>query len=83
MTSYEKYGLLDRIWLKVIDYSTRTYSLPRVCNEVSKMLQDLGYRTEIIGNNRDYRILKVDDQPFRIIREKGWSKYDVRMMDEQ
>lgn len=81
MTSFEKYRLMDIIWRMVIDYSAHTYSLPNVCKEVCQRLKDEGYEPEIIGNNRDYRIIRVEDQKYRILRNSGWGKYDVLMND--
>ena len=80
MTRSEKYRLMDIIWLTVIDYSTKT-PITKVCNAVIQRLKDEGYEVEVLNNNRDFRILNVDGQKFRILRNFGWSKYDVIMRD--
>lgn len=81
MTSFEKYRLMDVIWSMVIDYSTATYSIGKVCNEVMRRLKDEGYQPEIVGGNRSHRIIKVDDQKYRIVKNLGWGKYDLIMCD--
>ena len=81
MTSFEKYRLMDVIWSMVIDYSTATYSIGTVCKEVVRRLRDEGYQPEIVGGNRSHRIIKVDDQKYRIVKNLGWGKYDLIMCD--
>ena len=82
MTSYDKYTLMDKIWRKTRDYNTATYSLPKVCREVIELLKSEGYDVLVVDEkHRDYRIIQIDDQKWRIIRNKGWGKYDVVMID--
>ena len=82
MTSYEKYRLMDILWAMVIDYSTSVYSLPRVCREVLMRLSSEGYQAEVIKDgHRDSCLIKIDDQQFRIIRNSGWGKYDLVMVE--
>ena len=81
MTNNEKYRLMDIIWLMVSGYSIATYSIGKVCKEVVKRLKDEGYQPEIIGSNREYRIIKVEDQKYRVLKNHGWGKYDLLMID--
>lgn len=82
MTSYDIYHLMDVIWIKVIGYSTATYSLPKVCREVIDLLKSEGYDVAVVDDkHRDFRIIRVEDQKWKIVRYKGWDKYDVLMVD--
>ena len=71
-------NLIDRIFFFVRNYSTSTYSLPRVCREVVEELKSMGYNVRVIDDtHRDYRTILVDGHIFRIIRNKAWCSYDV------
>jgi len=80
MTSFEKYRLMDIIWGTVIDYSTKE-PITKVCKVVLQRLKDEGYEAEILNNNRDFRIIRVEDQRYRVLRNFAWSKYDLIMID--
>jgi hypothetical protein len=73
---------MDKIWRKTRDYSTATYSLPRVCREVINLLKSEGYDVSVVDDkHRDYRIIQIEDQQWKIVRNNGWSQYDVLMID--
>ena len=84
MNNYDpsnEYDTLIRIFRFIREYSTATYSLPRVCRELMYDLRDAGYSADITDcNHRDYRILTVNDHQYRIIKYPDWSRYDVTMV---
>lgn len=81
MTSNEKYRLLEGILGIVHDYSVNAYSITKVVNVVLERLKSEGYQPEVLNNNRDFRVVKVEDEKFRILRNPGWGRYDVIMVD--
>lgn len=81
MSSYEKYRLLDTIWVHARDYTVSMYTLPKVCTEILRLLNDMGYKAETLPGDRNSKIILVNDQRFRIVRNKGWNQYDVLMID--
>lgn len=87
MDSYNmdnEYDVLIQIFRFIRDYSTSTYTLPQVCNALVLYLQDYGYDVEITDSkHRDFRNLRVNSFNYRIIRNTGWSAYDVVMISQQ
>lgn len=81
MTSFEKYHLLDIIWGHSRDYTVSMYSMPKVCSEILRLLSNMGYYAKILPGDRSSKIIQVDDQRFRIVRNKGWNQYDVVLVD--
>ena len=80
MDSTEKYRLMNVIWGTVIDYSTKE-PISKVCDAVCKRLNEEGYDPKIEGTNRGFRIVRVQDQRYRVLRNAGWGKYDLIMID--
>lgn len=77
---FNEYDALIDIFRFIRDYAVSTYTLPDVCNRLIKHLTGGGYQAEIVdGKHRDYKIIRVETQLYRIIRNKGWSTYDVIM----
>lgn len=75
-----EYDILLDIFRFIRDYSTDTYTLPDVCRRLIRHMQSSGYEVQVIDNShRDYRIIQVETQLYRIARNKGWSTYDVVM----
>ena len=75
-----EYDLLLEIFRVIRNYSTSTYTLPNVFKELIQYMKDGGYRIEVIDEkHRDYKILQVEAQRYKIIRWKEWSSYDVVM----
>lgn len=80
MNNMNEYDVLIEIFRFVRDYHTRTYTLPDVCRKLLKYLQDTGYQAEIVDDkHRDYKIIQVETQRYKLTRYKGWSTYDVIM----
>ena len=76
MTDFGKYNLMDKIWATVYDYSTRD-PISKPLKAVVQRLKDEGYTVDLLDGGRDFQIIKVDDEKFKIVRKKEWSKYDV------
>lgn len=77
---FNEYDVLITIFRFVRDYHTGTYTLPDVCRKLLQYLVDAGYQAEIVdGNHRDYKIIQVETQRYKLTRYKGWSTYDVIM----
>lgn len=75
-----EYDILLDIFRFIRDYDTHTYTLPSVCRLLIKHLAGGGYQAEIVdGKHRDYKIIRVETQLYRIVRNKGWSTYEVIM----
>ena len=76
-----EYDVLIQIFRFIRDYSTSTYTLPHVCNSLVLYLQDYGYDVEVTDSrHRDFKNLRVNDFKYRLIRNAGWSSYDVIMI---
>lgn len=74
--------LLGIIWWFIRDYSANVYSLSKVTDALIRYMTDRGYFIELVdGKHRDYKIVKVCDHQFRIVRIHGWNSYDVRTID--
>ena len=81
MTSFVKYSILDIIWKTLMDYSTLTYTLPQACRNAVDVLKTYGYEAEIFGNKRDSRIIQIEDTQYRIVRNKGWNRFEVILIE--
>ena len=83
METYDRdneYDTLMRMFRFVRDYHPSTYSLPMVCRLLVEHMNNGGYDAILLDDNaRDYRIVQVDDRKYKIIRNHGWSYYEVRM----
>lgn len=76
------FKLTDIIWHFIRGYSSNTYSLPYVTNELIKYMTSRGCPTELVDcKHRDYKIVKVCDHQFRIVRIHEWNSYDIRAID--
>lgn len=63
-------------------YSTTTYTLPFVLSEVVKYMKSLGYPVTVLDQaHRNYKLLQVGGHTYRIVRNKGWTSYDVLVVD--
>lgn len=79
MTSFR---LANEIHHVISDYSTAHCSLPFVCKKVIQYMKDSGSQAEIIDDkHRDYKILRVDNHRFKIVRYRNWLRYDVTIVD--
>lgn len=77
-TEINEYDILLDIFRFIRDYSTDTYTLRSVCNLLLKHLSGLGYDAEITDHqNRDAFVFTVSGHKYRVLYNKGWSKYDV------
>lgn len=75
-----EYDVLLEIFRFIRDYNTGVYTLPDVCRRLIRHLQASGYEVQLTDNShRDYRIVQVETQLYKIVRNKGWSTYDVIM----
>ena len=75
-----EYDILLDIFRFIRDYAVSTYTLPDVCKKLIKHLTGGGYQAEIVdGKHRDYKIIQVETQRYKLTRYKGWSTYDVIM----
>lgn len=75
-----EYDILLDIFRFIRDYAVSTYTLPDVFKRTVQFLKEAGYTVEIVDDmHRDYKILQVETQRYRIVRNKGWSTYDVIM----
>jgi len=75
-----EYDVLIDIFRFIRDYHTGTYTLPDVCRKLIRHMQSSGYEVQTVDNNhRDYWIIRVEDQRYKIVRNKGWSSYEVIM----
>lgn len=75
-----EYDILLDIFRFIRDYPVSAYTLPDVCKGLIKHLEGGGYQAEIVDSkHRDYKIIRVETQLYRIVRNKGWSTYDVVM----
>lgn len=62
-------------------YST-TYPLPFVLSEVVRYMKDLGYPVTVLDQaHRNYKLLQVGGHTYRIVRNKGWTSYEVLAVD--
>lgn len=74
--------LFDKLWVFVRDFPTYTYTLPKVCKAAVEWLKSMGYDVSVTDDNhRDFRIIAVDGHHYRILRDTGWLRYDVRQVD--
>ena len=75
-----EYDVLLEIFRFIRDYATSTYTLPDVCRRLIRYMQSSGYEVQTIDNDhRDYKIIQVETQRYKIVRNKGWSTYEVIM----
>ena len=75
-----EYDMLLNIFRFIRDYDTHTYTLPSVCRLLIKHLEGEGYHAEIVDTeHRDCKIIRVETQRYKIVRNKGWSTYEVIM----
>ena len=43
-------------------------------------MEGAGYQVQLTDEkHRDYKIIQVEDQKYKIVRNKGWTTYDVIM----
>lgn len=75
-----EYDVLIDIFRFIRDYATYAYTLPDVCRKLLKHLESEGYQVQLVdADHRDYRIIQVEAQRYKILRLKGWTTYDVIM----
>ena len=73
-----EYDILLEIFRFVRDYSTDTYTLSQVLKALVKHLTRSGFTVEALPRTETTsRIVVVNGHKYRLIRWKGWSKYDV------
>lgn len=80
MSSFEKYRLMDILWVTVIDYCTKD-PISKPLKAVLQRLKDEGYTAQVLNNDRDFRVVQVQDQRYRIVRNRAWTKCDLIMVD--
>lgn len=75
-----EYDVLLEIFSFVRGYSTSTYSLPSVLKKLIQYMKDGGYKVQVVDDtHRDYKIIQVETQRYKLIRFKDWCTYDVQM----
>lgn len=75
-----EYEVLIEIFRFIRDYATSAYTLPDVCRRLVKFLEGAGYDVQLTDEkHRDYKIIQVENQKYKIVRNKGWTTYDVIM----
>lgn len=80
MNNLNEYEVLLEIFRFIRDYHSGTYTLPDVCRRLIRHMQSSGYEVQITDtSHRDYRIIQVETQRYKIVRNKGWSTYEVIM----
>ena len=74
--------IADIIFGIIRDYSPSIYSLTRACDELIRILKQNGHEDAYLepGNGRNSRSVRVDGHRFRIVRNAGWTHYDVRII---
>lgn len=78
----EVYRILNRILSILYCYTTYHDTLPAVCKDVVKEMKSYGYDVAVTDDrHRDYRLITVDGHLFRIVRERGWMRYDVILIN--
>ncbi len=72
-----EYDVLIEIFQFIRDYAISTYTLPDVCRRLVKFLEGAGYQVQVLDEkHRDYKIIQVENQKYKIIRNQGWTTYD-------
>ena len=75
-----EYEVLIEIFSFLRDYAISTYTLPDVCRRLVKFMEGAGYQVQVLDEkHRDYKIIQVENQKYKIVRNKGWTTYDVIM----
>lgn len=72
-----EYEILLEIFRFIRNFSTATYTLPRVCRETIQYLKDGGYQVEVLDKHRDWQTIQVDQHRYKILRYPDWCRYDV------
>ena len=74
-----EYDILLEIFRFIRNYSTSVYTLPQVFREVVRYMKDGGYNVEIVDDkHRDYKILQVEGNSYKIIRWPDWVSFEVQ-----
>lgn len=77
-TEVNEYDILLEIFRFIRDYSTDTYTLTQVLNELIRHLAHSGYTVEKLPRTeKTSRIILVEGHKYKLIHWDGWSKYDV------
>ena len=78
MNEVNEYDILLDIFRFIRDYSTDTYTLTHVLNELVRHLTRSGYTVEKLPRTeKASRIIAVEGHKYKLIHWDNWSKYDV------
>lgn len=73
-----EYDILLDIFRFIRDYSTDTYTMTQVLNELVRHLARSGYTVEKLPRTeKNSRIISVEGYKYKLIHWENWSKYDV------